>query len=98
MYATRRQRRGEIVLVGVGEDPRCECKELRVPDASCPPSRVAALKLQAAIAAKKTAKAVIGREDTAMGRLAHARIFGPDVPFRQQGMETLSRSLQTGRE
>jgi hypothetical protein len=94
MYATRRQRRGEAVLVGIGEDPRCELLDVKVPDASMPPSRAAALKLKSAIAAKETAAAIMGREDTDMARLAHARIFGADMPFRQRGLDTLVRALE----
>lgn len=93
MYATRRQRRQHMVLVGLGADPRCELLEIAVPDASHPPSRSAAAKLAAAIKAKLSAAAILGREDTGMARLAHARIFGMEMPFRDRGLETLRKSL-----
>jgi len=94
MYATRR-RCQQLVLVGIGDDPRCELLEVRVPDASQPPSRTAARKLRSAIAAKKTAAAVMGRDDTDIERLAHTRIYGAEVPFRHSGLDTLVRSLRS---
>lgn len=98
MYEEQRLRRGEAVMVGLGDDPRCELLDVTVPDASVPPSRRAARKLQAAIAAKKTASVMMGRDDTELGRLTHARIYGADKPFQQQGLETLVRALQSAPE
>ncbi len=95
MYATRRQRREQPVQVGIGEDPCCEIADLKIPAVSMLPSCAAALKLKSAIAARKTAAAVMGRDDTAMARLAHARIFGAEAPFRQHGLDTLRRAMET---
>ena len=94
MYATRRHRRQPLAIVGIGEDPSCDFLEVKVPDAPNPPSRAATLKLQSAITAKKAAAAIIGRDDTGMARLAHARIFGADMPFRKRGLDTLVRALR----
>ncbi len=94
LYATRRQRLQDTVLVGLGDDPRCDDLEIQLPDAANPPSRIAALQLRSAIAATRAATATIGREDTALARLAHARIFGAETPYRRQGMDTLVRSLK----
>jgi hypothetical protein len=94
MYATRRQRREQVVLVGIGDDPRSEILEVRVPDTSKLPSRVATRKLSAAVKARAIAAAIVGRDDTAMARLAHLRIFGADEPFRQDGPTTLKRALK----
>jgi hypothetical protein len=94
MYATRR-RRQQLVLVGIGDDPQCELLDVQVPDASWPPSRAAALKLRSAITAKKTAAAIMGHDDTEMERLAHARIYGADAPFRHNGLDTLVRALRS---
>ncbi len=95
MYATRRQRRGPLILVGLGDDPRCESLDLRVPDYGAPPSVTFASKLQAAIAARQTVAAEMGREDTAMARLVDARVFGPDARYDARGLETLRQSLLT---
>jgi hypothetical protein len=94
MYATRRQRQPPAVLVGLGDDPCCEFLEVTVPDASQPPSRTAALKLRSAIAAKRAAAAVVGQEDTNLARLAHARIFGADIPFQHRSLDTLVQALE----
>ncbi len=94
MYATRRQRQQQIVLIGIGDDPRNEILEVQVPDNSKLPSRVATLKLSAAVKAQAIAAAIVGRDDTAMARLAHLRIFGADEPFRQDGPTTLKRALK----
>lgn len=85
------RRRGRVipVRVGIGEDPDCQQWSLAVPDTSEPPSRRARRKLQLAIDAKKTAAQLDCDEDTAMARLAHARIFGVDEPYVARGIETL---------
>ncbi|MBM4195986.1 MAG: hypothetical protein FJ197_02645 [Gammaproteobacteria bacterium] len=54
IYATRRQRREPAVLVGIGEDPRCECLDIRLPDVGPLPSSAAAAKVEAAIAARQS--------------------------------------------
>jgi hypothetical protein len=94
MYATRRRRR-QLVRVGIGEDPQCDLLEVRVPDASRLPSQAAAMKLQSAIAAKRAAAEVMGSDDTDIERLTHARIYGADVPFRHNGLDTLRRALRS---
>lgn len=85
------RRRGQVVpvRVGIGTDPDCQEWSLAVPDTSEPPSRLAQRKLQLAIDAKKTAAQLDCDEDTAMARLAHARIFGVDEPYVARGIETL---------
>jgi hypothetical protein len=85
------RRHGQVipVRVGIGEDPDCQQWSLAVPDTSEPPSRRAQRKLQLAIDAKKTAAQLDCDEDTAMARLAHARIFGVDEPYVARGIETL---------
>jgi hypothetical protein len=94
MYATRRQRRAPLVLVGLGDDPGCELLEVVIPPAGRLPSRSAAAKLRAAIAARRSAAAVIGHDDSRLARLAHARIFGADAPYRPEGIDTLVRALR----
>jgi hypothetical protein len=94
MYATRRQRRAPPVLVGLGDDPGCELLEVVIPAVGAPPSRMAAAKLRAAIAARRSAAAVIGHDDSRLARLAHARIFGADAPYRPEGIDTLVRALR----
>jgi hypothetical protein len=88
------QRRGKsaAVTVGLGEDPDCQQWCMNVPDTSDPPSRRAQRKLTLAIDAKKTAAKLNCDEDTAMARLAHARIFGIDEPYIKRGIETLVQS------
>ena len=89
MYARKRASRQAPVRVGLGDDIDCEMLELSVPDTSNPPSKQALRKIEQAIAAKKAAQQMLGRDDTAMARLVHARLYGSDVPFTARGMETL---------
>ncbi len=85
------QRREQVVPVqiGIGDDPDCQLWSLAVPDTSEPPSRHEQRKLQLAIDAKRTVAQLDCDEDTAMARLAHARIFGVDEPYVTRGVETL---------
>lgn len=89
IYARRAAQPSLPVEIGLNDDPACLQLRLPVPDSSQPPSQRARDQLLSAINAKKTANRMLGNEDTAMARLAHARIFGADTPFVQRGMDTL---------
>lgn len=93
MYATRGRRSGPLVLVGLGDDPHCDSLDLRIPDVGLPPSLAVAAKLKAAIGARQTVAAALGREDTAIGRLVDARVFGADARYDPRGIDTLRQSL-----
>lgn len=45
------------------------------------PSAVAAAKLRNVLEAKESARAVLGRTETHLSRLVHARVFGVDEPY-----------------
>jgi len=95
IYARRAADPPLPVLIGLNDDPGCVKLVLDIPDTSRPPSQRARAKLMSAINAKKAAAKVMGDENTGMGRLAHARIFGPDAPYLARGMDTLMESYQS---
>lgn len=89
IYARRAAVPAVPVEIGLNQDPGCLLIQLDVPDTWRPPSQRARAKLLSAINASKSAAGVLGREDTGMARLAHARIFGADEPYVQRGVDTL---------
>jgi hypothetical protein len=89
IYARRAADPGVAVELGLNQDPGCLQAQFDVPDTWRPPSQRARAKLLSAINASKAAAGVLGREDTGMARLAHARIFGADEPFIARGVDTL---------
>ncbi len=87
IYANRRPARP--FRLGLGADAACELLTLDVPDTGRPPSAVARRQLRRAIEARRSMQALLEGGDTGMARLAHARIFGADVPYVPRGMDTL---------
>jgi hypothetical protein len=77
-----------IVRIGLGADPNQPHLKLVLPDVSNPPSKLAAGRMENEIAAKKSAAAV-DVADTRMERLIHARLYGNDSPFTEQGINTM---------
>ena len=75
--------------LGFDNDPTCQQLELEVPDASQPPSSRTRERILSVINAKKATNKMLGYDDTGILRLSHVRIFGPDTPFVQHGMDTL---------
>jgi hypothetical protein len=98
MYAAKDGAGEPPVHVGLNGDPLCSVLELRVPDTTCPPSRKALQKIKQAIEAKKSTRAVYGKDDTAMARLVHARLYGAHAPFERRGLDTLVRGIKTAGE
>lgn len=86
------------VAVGIGDDPLCELAEVTVPPAGPLPSEIAMAKLREAIAARRAAEAMMGRDDSRLARLAFARLYGADVPYEQRGLDTLVQLLHRARE
>ena len=63
------------------------------------PSVAAAEKLRKLLEAKVSTRDVLGRTATNIARLTHARLFGTDAPFQQQGDDTLrARIMGTAEE
>jgi hypothetical protein len=77
-----------IIRVGFGDDPNRSRMKLVLPDVSNPPSKLAAGKMENEIDAKKSAVAV-DVADTRMERLIHARLYGNESTFTQQGIDTM---------
>ncbi len=98
MFARRRTSRQAPVQVGLGKDIGCQVLEFTVPDTSNPPSQQALKKIEQAIAAKKAAQQMLGRDDTGMARLVHARLYGAEVPFESRSIETLVEGLNGAQE
>jgi hypothetical protein len=57
------------------------------------PSAVAAEKLHALLAAKAGARAVLGRTETHLSRLVHAKLFGPDFPYQTHSDDSLRAQI-----
>lgn len=89
MYGRHSAKPSVRVEVGFNGDPTCQEVRLDVPDTSQPPSQRAREQMLSIISAKKAANEMLGVDDTGIARLAHIRIFGPDAPFVQQGMDTI---------
>ncbi len=89
IYSRREKGVTPPVRIGFGENADNEQLEVEIPDTSCPPSLRAREQIRLAMDARKSAQKILGREDTGMARLAHARIFGADMPFIRRGMDTL---------
>jgi hypothetical protein len=53
------------------------------------PSAVAAAKLRKVLEAKESARAVLGRTETQLSRLVHARVFGFDEPYESHSDDSL---------
>ena len=77
-----------IMRIGFGDDPNRSRLKLLLPDVSNPPSKLAAGKMENEIDAKKSAVAV-DVADTGMDRLIHARLYGNESTFTQQGIDTM---------
>jgi hypothetical protein len=77
-----------IVRIGFGDDPNKMRLQLTLPDVTNPPSKLAAGKMQDEIDAKRSAAAA-DIDDTRMGRLIHARLFGEESDFTGQGIDTM---------
>jgi hypothetical protein len=75
--------------LGFNNDPTCQQLELQVPDSSQSPSSQTRERILSVINTKKASNKMLGYDDTGILRLSHVRIFGPDTPFVQHGMDTL---------
>ena len=81
-----------IVHVGLGNDPNNTRLKLVMPDVMNPPSRLAASRIQDEINSKKVA-ADVDFVDTDMDRLIHARLYGNESKYKEQGIDTLMEGL-----
>jgi hypothetical protein len=79
---------GNIVRIGIGDDPNNKKQKFVLPDVSNSPSEVAARRMQGEIEAKLVAvdHAVT---DSHIERLGHARLYGNESEFRARGIDTL---------
>jgi hypothetical protein len=98
MYAGKASSGSRQVQVGIGDDPTRTVLEVDVPAPGPMPSEKAMAKLREAIAARKAAAAMMGRDDSRLARLDHARIYGTDVPYEQRDVSTLVQALGSARE
>lgn len=57
------------------------------------PSAAAAKRIRAMLAAKKESRDVLGRTETRLSRLVHARMYGADTPFDEQSDDALALQL-----
>jgi len=83
-----------IVRVGFETNPTKTALTVAFPDASRPPSSQEAYRMQNEIDARKAAHSV-NVEDTGFVRLLHARVYGNDRPFQDQGINTLVEGYNT---
>ncbi len=84
---------GEIQVGFPGAVPQTEL-ELEVRCFDRAPSQLAAEKIRAALAARQRADAILGPDDTSIGRLMHAQQFSSDVPYEARGADTLRQNLR----
>jgi hypothetical protein len=77
-----------VVRVGLADDPNSKRLKIAVPDVRNPPSKLAAARMKGEIEAKKAA-AERDFVDTSVDRLIHARLYGNDSDFTEQGLDTL---------
>jgi hypothetical protein len=77
-----------IVQVGFGNDPNIGTLSLSLPTVDRPPSSLAAARMKNEISARQEAKNV-NVEDTGLARLVHARLYGNESPYEEQGINTL---------
>ena len=57
------------------------------------PSALAARRIRALLEAKQASRKALGRTETRLQRLMHARMYGADTPFEERSDETLSAQL-----
>lgn len=93
MYRSNRNEKkatvaNNVVQVGFDEDPAQTVLKVVMPDVSNPPSKLAAGRIKGKIDAKKQAED-INFEDTQISRLVHARLYGGEQDFEDQGINTL---------
>lgn len=74
--------------VGFGSDPSRTSLQLQIPDVSRPPSIMAAGRMKNTIDARQAAKQG-NIEDTGLVRLVHARLYGNESHYEEQGINTL---------
>jgi len=98
MYAQKSNSASSHITVGLGEDLGCQLMEVQIPDRSGLPSREAGKKLRQAIQSKRSTRKMLGTDDTAIARLVHARIHGPDLPFNPSGTQTLIQGFHRSKE
>lgn len=82
------------VLVGLGREPTNTSLTKGLPDTSRPPSSSVAARMRKEIDAREAALSV-NVEDTGLARLVHARLYGNDSPYEEQGINTLVEGYNT---
>jgi hypothetical protein len=86
-----------IVHVGLGHNPNNTRLKLVLPDVMNPPSLIAASRIQDEINSKRVV-ADADFVDTGMDRLIHARLYGNESNFKEQGLDTLMEDLDVVKE